>query len=80
MCIRDREHGLGRYPGVLLIDSPGNNELVAKDLDHLIAGLEELSNEFEHLQVFIASIASKAVLKHLHEDNLIRAKKNESIW
>ncbi|QDT45680.1 hypothetical protein Pan241w_58070 [Gimesia alba] len=74
------EHGLGRYPGVLLIDSPGNNELVAKDLDQLIAGLEDLANQFEHLQVFIASIASSAVLKHLDEANMKRAKKNEAIW
>lgn len=74
------EHGLGRYPGVLLIDSPGNNELVAKDLDQLIAGLEDISSQFEHLQVFISSITSNALLNHLNDDNVIRAKKNESIW
>ena len=54
--------------------------MVAKDLDQLIAGLEELANQFEHLQVFIASIASKAVFKHLAKDHLIRAKNNEAIW
>ena len=74
------EHGLGRYPGVLMIDSPGNNELVAKDLDQLIAGLEDLSTEFEHLQVFISSITSKAVLNHINKGNLVRALKDESIW
>ncbi len=74
------EHGLGRFPGVLLVDSPGNNELVPKDLEQLIAGLDDLASEFEHLQVFVASIASQAVLKHLEKENLIRAKKNESIW
>jgi hypothetical protein len=74
------EQDLGRYPGVLLIDSPGNNEVVQEDLEQLIEGLDELSSKFEHLQVFVASIASKAVLKHLDEENMIRAKKNEPIW
>ncbi len=74
------ENGAGRYPGVLLIDSPANNELVSKDLDKLIAGLEELANEFEHLQVFIASIASRAVLKHIDKQNLKHARKTEPVW
>lgn len=73
-------HDVGRYPGVLFIDSPGNNELVSKDLDQLVAGLEALTDQFEHLQVFIASIASNAVLKHLPERNQIRARRNGAIW
>lgn len=72
--------GVGRYPGVLLIDSPGNNELVSSDLDQLIAGLDGLTGQFEHLQVFVASTASEAVLKHLPEKNQIRARSSESIW
>lgn len=72
--------GVGRHPGMLMIDSPGAQEVVRQDLDALISGLEEAVKEFEHLQVFIASLASPVVLGHVPKSSMRYAMGEEFLW
>ncbi|WP_438025750.1 large ATP-binding protein [Sorangium sp. So ce233] len=74
------EGGVGRHPGLLMIDSPGAQEVAREDLDELISGLQEASKEFEHLQVFIAAMSSPAVLKHVPTDRMRYAKGGDPLW
>lgn len=74
------EKGVGRHPGLLMIDSPGAQEVARKDLDELISGLEEASKEFGHLQVFIAALSSPAVLKHIPARRMRYAKGEDPLW
>ena len=74
------EKGVGRHPGLLMIDSPGAQEVVRKDLDELISGLEEASKEFGHLQVFIAAMSSPAVVKHVPTERMRYAKGESPLW
>ncbi|WPB73932.1 hypothetical protein KYC5002_33460 [Archangium violaceum] len=74
------EKGVGRHPGLLMIDSPGAQEVARKDLDELISGLEEASKEFGHLQVFIAALSSSAVVKHVPARRMRYAKGEDPLW
>jgi hypothetical protein len=75
----ERRH-IGRHPGLLMIDSPGAQEVAPEDLDELIGGLDEVSNEFSHLQVFIASKTSDAVLSHVPSERMRYAKGDAFLW
>ena len=72
--------GVGRYPGLLMIDSPGAQEVASKDLEQLISGLEDLSNELEHIQVIVASISSDAILNHVDESRLKQSHADNPLW
>lgn len=71
---------VGRHPGILLIDSPGAQEISDQDLESLIKGLKTLSSELSFLQIFIASRASKVILKHIDEKHRKYAKGNDYLW
>jgi len=74
------EQGIGRHPGLLMIDSPGAQEVASQDLEELIAGLEEISQEFAHLQVFIAALASPAIARHVPSERMLHASGEEPLW
>lgn len=47
--------GIGRHPGILLIDTPGAQELADGDLEAMASGLASLCGELPTLQVFVAT-------------------------
>ena len=71
---------VGRHPGILLIDSPGAQEISDKDLESLIRGLKTLSNELSFIQIFVASRASEVILKHIDKEDRKYAKGNDYLW
>lgn len=72
--------GLGRHPGLLLIDSPGANEMVGRDYANLIAGLAEIAKEIPHLQVFVASINNETIRAHVPRDRVQYAEGDDYLW
>ncbi|MCF7960458.1 MAG: hypothetical protein K9M08_06910 [Pirellula sp.] len=72
--------GVGRYPGLLVIDSPAAQEVTATDLAQLMAGLQEVALEHEQLQVFIASIASEVILDCVKDGHTRRATGDDYLW
>lgn len=72
--------GVGRHPGLLLVDSPGANEMVAPDYEKLIAGLAELATELPHLQIFISGIDKPAIRERVPCSNLRYAEGDEYLW
>jgi DNA-directed RNA polymerase subunit M/transcription elongation factor TFIIS len=72
--------GVGRHPGLLMIDSPGAQEVTRKDLEELTAGLEEVAKEFDHLQVFIAAVASDAITAHVPRERVLYARGDAPLW
>lgn len=73
-------YGVGRHPGLLLIDSPGANEMVDKDYENLFKGLSEVARELKHLQVFIAAIESPIVKAAVPFANTLYAAGDEYLW
>lgn len=72
--------GVGRHPGLLLVDSPGANEMVAPDYEKLITGLAELATELPHLQIFITGIDKPAIRERVPCSNLRYAEGDEYLW
>ncbi len=72
--------GVGRHPGLLMLDSPGSEELAPEDLNHLISGLESISKEFAHLQVFVAARTTPAIINHIPADHRREAKGEDTLW
>jgi len=74
------KRGIGRHPGLLLIDSPGAQELADDNLEDLMRELKAASKELRHLQVFVAAVASPPMLKHIDKDRLRRSEGDGWMW
>lgn len=72
--------GIGRHPGLLLIDSPGSEEMVEDDVSQLISGLVELTQELPHLQVIVAATSSESILSHIDETHRKYAQGDSFLW
>lgn len=53
--------GIGRHPGLIMIDSPAAQEVAPEDLRGLLSGLKAVREELPHLQIFVAGITSTAM-------------------
>ncbi|WP_027806960.1 large ATP-binding protein [Burkholderia cenocepacia] len=72
--------GIGRHPGLLMIDSPAAQEVSPVDVDHLVAGLQAVFTKLPHFQVFVAGISSKAITDHIPEANRREVAGNAFLW
>ncbi|MCJ2109806.1 hypothetical protein MKK64_01020 [Methylobacterium sp. E-025] len=72
--------GLGRHPGLLLIDSIGANEMVGQDYASLIAGLAQLADELPHIQVFVAAINNDTIRGHVSGQQVRYAEGDTYLW
>lgn len=72
--------GIGRHPGLLFIDSPGAQELVDDNLEDLMRELKSVSKELQHLQVFVAAVASPPMLAHVDKDRVLRKEGEDWMW
>ncbi|EJD6378619.1 hypothetical protein ACPW90_002756 [Providencia rettgeri] len=74
------ELGVGRHPGLLIIDSPGAEETNEGDLAKLLTELRHVATETKDLQIFIASANAAAVLSALNNNNCIVAPQGGYVW
>ncbi len=72
--------GIGRHPGLLMIDSPGAQEIVSTDLEKLMSGLVGVMDELPFLQIFVASVASDAVTRHIEGKKCVAAHGDNYLW
>ena len=56
--------GIGRFPGLLLIDSPGSEEMVEADAAEILGELVKICDEVPSLQVIVAT-ARPELIKEL---------------
>ena len=74
------KRGVGRHPGLLMIDSPAAQEVSPNDLDELVAGLQSVSKSIPHIQVFVAGRTSAAITEHVPEKNRREALDGGFLW
>jgi hypothetical protein len=60
--------GVGRHPGLLLVDSPGAEEATPENLDAMVAALVDIAAEVGHIQVMVAT-RSPQLLEQLLDDS-----------
>jgi len=72
--------GIGRHPGLLMIDSPAAQEVSPVDVDHLVAGLQAVFTKLPNFQVFVAGISSKAITDHIPKAHRREVSGNAFLW
>ncbi|MGR0116405.1 large ATP-binding protein [Ralstonia pseudosolanacearum] len=72
--------GIGRHPGLLMIDSPAAQEVSPVDVDHLITGLQTVFTKLPQFQVFVAGISSKAITDHIPRTHRREVAGNAFLW
>lgn len=74
------QSGIGRHPGVLLVDSVGSHEVVNQDVSQIVTGLAKLSESLPTIQVFIAGIQNDAILDHVPPENVVMNRADGYLW
>lgn len=72
--------GVGRHPGLLIIDSPGADETDDSNLEALLRELRSIAENEVGLQVFVSSAKASEVVTLLNPDNCRVAAKGEYLW
>ena len=72
--------GVGRYPGLVLLDSPGAYETSEEDLVAILAELQAIATELPQLQVVAASAQAGLLRRILPPDRLRVAPAGQALW
>lgn len=72
--------GIGRHPGLLLVDSPGGEEMVELDVGNVLKELEDLCKELPQLQVVCATARADDVRALLPEERIIHGEDWIEVW
>ncbi|MGC4939826.1 hypothetical protein [Kribbella sp. DT2] len=72
--------GTGSHPGMLLLDSPGSDELTVEDEATLLRELDSLRSELPGFQVVIASAEPAAVVGVLPDENIYSSLDGGPLW
>lgn len=75
-----RERGVGRHPGLLVIDSPGAEETNESNLETMLEELTLVARETPGLQVFLASTNAPAVTAAVGTDHCRVAAPGSPVW
>lgn len=75
-----QSRGIGRHPGLLVIDSPEAQASADKDISTEIAELQRVAAELEHIQVVLSSARATTVLKALPPERVRVAPRGQSLW
>ncbi|MEU0443737.1 hypothetical protein [Streptomyces sp. NPDC006186] len=72
--------GVGRHPGLLIVDSPGAEEVDSKDLRLMVQDLVKLTDMAPELQVIIATARGQDVASLIPEGQLRLAPPGQRLW
>lgn len=75
-----RDRGLGRHPGLLIIDSPGAEEVSDIDLFALLDELQSIAKETAGLQVIVGSANPASITRVLGVDHCRVALGDDYVW
>ncbi|WP_374497311.1 hypothetical protein [Vogesella indigofera] len=74
------QSGIGRHPGVLLVDSVGSHEVVNEDVSQIVTGLAKLSESLPTIQIFIAGIKNDVILQHVPPSSVVKNRSDGYLW
>lgn len=72
--------GIGRHPGLLLVDSPGGEEMVELDVGNVLKELDDLCREIPQLQVVCATARADDVRALLPGERIIHGEDWIEVW
>ncbi|MEV7801728.1 hypothetical protein AB0O28_02125 [Microbispora sp. NPDC088329] len=74
------QSGVGRHPGILLVDSPGAEEVASGDLRLMLQDLATLAELVPQLQIIVATARGSEVADVIPADHLRLATAGERLW
>jgi hypothetical protein len=74
------ELGVGRHPGLLLIDSPGGEEMVEGDLAAILSELQTICEQLPDLQIICASARAEEVREVVPTDHIVHGPEYGEVW
>lgn len=72
--------GVGRHPGLLLVDSPGAEEAASENLDAMLSALRQVTSDVPYLQVVVATRSPESLRGLLDEDRRRIAPVGGYVW
>jgi len=75
-----QERGLGRHPGLIIVDSPAAEEVSPDDLTAVLSELKAISRETGGLQIIIGSANAGAIVDQLGEQWCRSAAGDDYLW
>lgn len=72
--------GIGRHPGLLLVDSPGGEEMVEGDVATILRQLKAVCDDVPELQVVVATARAAEVREVVDEVNIIHGPNYGEVW
>ncbi len=75
-----RRLGIGRHPGLLIIDSPGKEEVTKVNLEALLAELRKIAEEMDGLQIIVAGTDADEIVGVLGEKRCRIARAENYVW
>jgi hypothetical protein len=72
--------GVGRHPGLILIDSPGDEEIVDENVTQMFRELDRLASDLAHLQIFVASARPAQMEDNVSPERLRIATGGAFLW
>ncbi|QFT61818.1 hypothetical protein [Roseivivax sp. THAF30] len=75
-----RRFGIGRHPGLLIIDSPGKEEVTKVNLEALLGELKKIAEEMGDLQVIVAGTDADEIAGVLGEEHCRIAHGEDYVW
>jgi hypothetical protein len=75
-----QERGLGRHPGLLIVDSPAAEEVSPDDLTAVMSELQAIARETEGLQIIIGSANASAIVDQLGDQWCRSATGDDYLW
>jgi hypothetical protein len=72
--------GVGRHPGLLLIDSPATQEAVDRDVAQILRDIQAVCDEQPGLQIITTSANPDLVAQILPADRLISGPQGVAVW
>lgn len=75
-----QERGLGRHPGLLIVDSPAAEEVSPDDLTAVLRELQAIAKETKGLQIIIGSANAIAIVAQLGDHSCRSAMGDDYLW
>jgi hypothetical protein len=75
-----RQLGVGRHPGLLIIDSPGKEEVTKVNLEALLGELRKIAEEMGDLQVIVAGTDADEIIGVLGKEQCRIARGESYVW
>jgi hypothetical protein len=73
-------YGVGRHPGLLMVDSPGAEEAASENIDAMLQALQEVTADVRDLQIIVATRSPESLTRLLSEDRRRIAPTGGYVW